>query len=214
MTLNELIDRLKQEDPNQYVKFGFLYPHCHTADYSQLALDPYISPFQQVKDLIEVAESALANDYEDYNGNRFTMTGDSKVILASSGHVGFPIEEMLPLMLSTPQKESPMIDEFSEENILKGVYSYSELVNKGRKKSSMNSDTEKKLEEYQIAGYRLAMRLLQSDSELDDIESEAVSLFLTKDIICKVMKDRPIKQITTPNPSPPLWMPCDLMKDK
>lgn len=77
------------------------------------------------------------------------------------------------------------IDEFSEENIFRGVHSYSAFVDKGRtKQHSVSND----LEKYQIAGCWLAMRLLQSDLVLDETERDAVALFLTKENILRVME--------------------------
>lgn len=86
MTLKELIDRLKQADPEHICAVGFWSPHSYRGDYSQLAFGPKRNA--RVSDMLACAREALGATYTGWKGGEFTMGEDTEVYLAEHGKCG------------------------------------------------------------------------------------------------------------------------------
>ena len=66
MTLRDLINWLKNQDPDLIVKDGFSTPHSDRGSYEELAFTP--EQQARIGDMLEHAESALGNTFEGWKG--------------------------------------------------------------------------------------------------------------------------------------------------
>lgn len=71
LTLGELIDRLKAEDPGKRIKVGFRNPHSYRGYYEQLAFE--IARNVTVGEMLAAAESALGAVYQGWKGGDYDM---------------------------------------------------------------------------------------------------------------------------------------------
>jgi len=93
MFLEELIDRLKKEDPNTRVPVGFHNPHSYRGDYFQVAFEPVENV--TIGEMLECAKEALGTTYTGYKGGNFTMHGCTHCYLANRGRTGEEIGNIL-----------------------------------------------------------------------------------------------------------------------
>lgn len=89
MTLGELIEWLKQQDPNLIVLDGFGSPHCDRGSYDELAFEPVDKT--TIGDMLEYARSAVGETFCGWKGGDFTMDEHTSVYI---GHYGICGEEI------------------------------------------------------------------------------------------------------------------------
>ena len=90
MTLGQLIERLKDENPKKILRLGFRNPHSYRGYYDQLAFEP--KQLIMVEDMLKDAQSALGKTFEGYKGGEFKMSEHTDVWLAEYGNTS---DEML-----------------------------------------------------------------------------------------------------------------------
>lgn len=83
MTLNRLIELLKQADPQHTCKKGFRNPHSYRGYYERLAFEPASNV--QVHEMLYLAEDALGDTFSGYKGGEYFMHGDVEVHIAFYG---------------------------------------------------------------------------------------------------------------------------------
>lgn len=93
MTLGELIERLKKENPDNIVKLGFHSPHSYRGYYDELAFETKRDV--RVGDMLAAAESSLGKEFTGYKGGEYTMGPHTDVHLAEYGNTGEPLGELL-----------------------------------------------------------------------------------------------------------------------
>jgi DNA repair photolyase len=93
MTLGELIDRLRKEDPNKIILAGFHDPHSYRGSYYDLAFEP--TERIHVSDMLQAAESAIGETYEGYKGGSYHMSSNTDVYLAYYGSTGDELSNRL-----------------------------------------------------------------------------------------------------------------------
>jgi hypothetical protein len=93
MTLGELIEALKQEDPARVIKLGFNEPHSYRGYYERLAFEPRENV--SVGSMLEAARAALGSTYEGYKGGDYTMDEYTDCYLAHYGSCGDEISGLL-----------------------------------------------------------------------------------------------------------------------
>lgn len=89
MRLCEVIDRLKQTDPDTVVANGLCAPHSHRGHYVELAFE--LEPNVTVGSMLCAAESAMGGTFEGYKGGDYAMHGGSEVYMAVHGCAGAPL---------------------------------------------------------------------------------------------------------------------------
>ena len=103
MTLGDLIERLKQEDPNRILPLGFTTPHSYRGNYYDLAFEPQAGV--TVGAMLRAATFADGETFVGYKGGDFTMSEASDVHLAKRGCSGEELGPMfLELLLGYPEK--------------------------------------------------------------------------------------------------------------
>lgn len=95
MSLQDLIDALREADPDAVLRRGFRHPHSYRGHYERLAFEP--AGNVPVREMLRDAESALGQTFEGYKGGDFKMGPYTSVYLAEYGCCG---EELGPLLLS------------------------------------------------------------------------------------------------------------------
>lgn len=83
MSLEELIDRLSEEDPDKIIVNGFGSPHSYRGFYDQLAFSP--ENYVTVGSMLKHAKSAVGKTFEGYKGGHYTMTLLTPVFIADYG---------------------------------------------------------------------------------------------------------------------------------
>lgn len=83
MTLIEIVERLKKEDPNRAVPLGWDEAMSWRGDYYQLAVNPAKSV--TVGAMIKVLEDAVGETFEGYKGGEFVMGKYTDVYLDQYG---------------------------------------------------------------------------------------------------------------------------------
>ena len=83
MTLNRLIELLKQADPQHTCKKGFRNPHSYRGYYERLAFEP--ANDVPVHEMLTYAEEALGSTYVGYKGGDYLMHGDVQIHIAFYG---------------------------------------------------------------------------------------------------------------------------------
>lgn len=84
MKLGELIRILEKQPLSKKVKFGFGKAASYRGYYEQVAFQPKRDV--DVHFMLMHAKIALGNTFNGYKGGRFTMTEDTIVNIANSGH--------------------------------------------------------------------------------------------------------------------------------
>ena len=93
MNLGELIEQLKQYNPNTKVKLGFGNPHSYRGYYHDLAFEPV--EYTTIGEMLKHAESALGKIFEGYKGGAYLMDKWTDVWFAHYGMCGGRIEHTL-----------------------------------------------------------------------------------------------------------------------
>ncbi|KKL22006.1 hypothetical protein LCGC14_2439710 [marine sediment metagenome] len=93
MYLEELIERLEQEDPDLILPLGFSYPHSYRGFYEQLAFQPVKYIF--VCTMLESARNAIGQVFTGYKGGEYKMNEYSDVWLSEYGSTGETIGPIL-----------------------------------------------------------------------------------------------------------------------
>lgn len=93
MTLQDLIDRLEQEDPETVVPIGFHNPHSYRGIYRELAFEPKKNV--TVGEMLDAAREAKGSSYTGYKGGAYEMSGYTPVHLAKRGFTGETIGPVL-----------------------------------------------------------------------------------------------------------------------
>jgi hypothetical protein len=83
MTLAELIKVLESRDPNQFVRYGFCYPHSYRGYYHDLAFIP--TKDTTVGQMLKEAREAVGSTYGGWKGDEFTMGEHSTCWLSNVG---------------------------------------------------------------------------------------------------------------------------------
>ena len=86
MRLGELIDWLKAQDQELYVKDGFGSPHSDRGDYSELAFTP--KPEAKIGDMLAHAKSAVGNTFTGWKGGEYKMDTYVSVYIGEYGECG------------------------------------------------------------------------------------------------------------------------------
>ena len=98
MTLGELIEALKAEDPELVVPSGFSGPHSYRGFYHDLAFEPVRGA--TVGSMLACAKRALGTTYTGWKGGDFEMGEHTEVWLAEWGDCGETIgPTLLRLMI-------------------------------------------------------------------------------------------------------------------
>lgn len=93
MNLGELIDQLKQYNPDTEVRLGFGHPHSYRGNHAELAFEPVENT--TIGEMLYVAEFALSETFNGYKGGKFQMNKWTDVWLAAYGCVGESIGPVL-----------------------------------------------------------------------------------------------------------------------
>ena len=93
MNLGELIDQLKQYNPDTEVRLGFGHPHSYRGNHAELAFEPVENT--TIGEMLEHAESAPGETFEGYKGGTYLMDHWTDVWLAAYGCVGESIGPVL-----------------------------------------------------------------------------------------------------------------------
>lgn len=83
MSLRDIIEILKKEDPTKVVKHGFDSPHSYRGYYEDLAFEP--AENVTVASMLELAEGCIGRVFEGYKGGEYTMGEHSTVWLSQYG---------------------------------------------------------------------------------------------------------------------------------
>jgi len=171
MNLNQLINRLRQEDPNRQVPIGFCSPHSHRGDYSELAFDVELDT--DVRGLLSAAEYAVDQDFEGYKGGSYRMTLETECYLTSD-------QSMSGIKIDTALLDQLLfVNPISDDCVIVHKDYISRLLEKQNDNSTPTDEEQ--------AGYVLAMRLLQSDLVLDDLEMGAIAQFTQPEVMRRVL---------------------------
>ena len=87
MTLGELIEALKEKDPDLVINRGFGSPHSYRGYYDCLSFEPDLGR-TSVRDLLSIVESSLGKTFEGWKGGKYTMHEYTDVYLAHWGSTG------------------------------------------------------------------------------------------------------------------------------
>lgn len=84
LTLGELIEALKKQEPDKWVRFDFCYfrpsgLHSYRGYYEQLAIDYTEGLHKTVLDLLNMLQAAVGADFYGYKGGNYRMTEDTPV---------------------------------------------------------------------------------------------------------------------------------------
>lgn len=71
LTLGEVIERLKRENPSRLLPVGFAAPHSYRGDYSDLAFE--LRHNITVGEMLAAAESAVGATFEGWKGGDYEM---------------------------------------------------------------------------------------------------------------------------------------------
>jgi len=93
MTLQDLIDRLEEEDPHHGVSIGFSNPHSYRGYYNELAFEPREDI--TVEDMLRSAREAKGSTYTGWKGGEFEMGEHTPVWIAERGCLGETIGPIL-----------------------------------------------------------------------------------------------------------------------
>jgi len=174
MNLNQLINRLRQEDPNRQVPIGFCSPHSHRGDYSELAFDVELDT--DVRGLLSAAEYAVDQDFEGYKGGSYRMTLETECYLTSD-------QSMSGIKIDTALLDQLLfVNPISDDCVIVHKDYISRLIERDEKHDNSTSTNNEQ------AGYVLAMRLLQSDLDLDDLEMGAIAQFTQPEVMRRVLR--------------------------
>jgi len=88
VTIDALLEALKELPQNAFVTRGFANPHSYRGYYEELGVEPAESTIQH---MVDVLEDALGTVYEGYKGGDFLMSGHTGVHFATYGNTGHPI---------------------------------------------------------------------------------------------------------------------------
>lgn len=94
MNLGELIEQLKQYNPDTEVKLGFGSPHSYRGCHWDLAFEPV--EHTTVGEMLKAAEFALGENFEGYKGGVYKMSEWTHVWIAQYGCSG---ESIGPILL-------------------------------------------------------------------------------------------------------------------
>lgn len=83
MILADLIERLKQADPDHVPAIGFNNPHSYRGYYDELAFEP--AKGVTVREMLACAEGCLGHVFTGYKGGEYRMGPYTEVHLAKWG---------------------------------------------------------------------------------------------------------------------------------
>lgn len=86
MRLEQLIDYLKEKNPEKRLVMGLGKPDSYRGYYDQLAFP--LKPNVTVGEMLEWAQEAVGKTYQGYKGGDFTMDKDTYVHVAAWGDCG------------------------------------------------------------------------------------------------------------------------------
>ena len=113
MTLDQLIERLREYPLDTYVPNGFAEPHSYRGYYEQLAFTPLQDT--TTGEMLEHAESAMGKEFEGYKGGEFLMTGDTPVHIARWGSSNEDDDSMVAMFYALDNRR---VAELETENAL------------------------------------------------------------------------------------------------
>lgn len=176
MNLGKLISRLQSEDPNREVPIGFCNPHSHRGDYSELAFTVDLG--SSIGSLLSAAVYAIDRDFEGYKGGTYRMTLETECYLTESeSRSGIEIDEALLNRILAHD-----LQVFNDANEIDCVCKDCKPV------KTITTQEEYEVTDDEQAGYVLAMRLLQSDLDLDDVEMGAIAQFTQPEVMRRVLR--------------------------
>lgn len=100
MKLGELIEELKNHNPNTIVKLGFDSPHSYRGFYEHLGFE--LRKNVSIGVLLQVCQEALGSVYQGYKGGEYRSHVYTEVYLAKYSETG---EELGKLLLSYMLKD-------------------------------------------------------------------------------------------------------------
>ena len=182
MNLGQLIERLKREDPNREIPIGFCNPHSHRGDYSQLAFEVELEV--TIRSLLSAAEHAVNRDFEGYKGGSYRMTLETECYLTSDQSMsGIKIDTaLLDRLLLNPSSDWRACYTCGDSGRGEPTLEYPD----GEDCPDCAHPME--MEDFERSGYILAMRLLQSDLDLDDVEMGAIAQFTQPEVMRRVLR--------------------------
>lgn len=190
MTLRELIERLKKEDPTRRIPIGFCNPHSYRGCYSDLAFEVEFNI--DIGSLLGSAEYAVNEEFDGCNGGKFTMIGITDCYLVADNYsIGIEIDEaLLNRLLLNQDSECPICSTCGDSGRGKPTLSSPDGEDCPDCVQKEPYQLHRVNEEYERCGYILAMRLLQSDIDLDDAELCAIVQFTRPEVMRRVLKAR------------------------
>lgn len=103
MTLGELIAALEAE-PDHIASEAVINPHSYRGYYDELAFET--QPFGTVREMLDIARSAVGETYTGWKGGEYTMDEYTPVHLATIGDCGEPLTiRALRWMLREPMSQ-------------------------------------------------------------------------------------------------------------
>jgi len=103
LTLGQLIEILKKEDPSVVVRNGFHYPHSYRGYYDELAFEPCGKI--TIDEMLSAARSALGGVFNGYKGEEYTMFEHTPVWLANRGETGESLGRVLLQYILSDREE-------------------------------------------------------------------------------------------------------------
>ena len=86
MTLGEIINKLKEYDPETQLNLGFTEPHSYRGYYEQLAFEPCKNT--TIGRMLECCKKAKSGIFEGYKGGEYTYDDDTECNMAWYGCSG------------------------------------------------------------------------------------------------------------------------------
>lgn len=105
MTLGELIDFLKRQDPKRVASIGIHDPYSYRGYYTDLAFE--VAFTEPVGEMLKVASKALGATFPGYKGGNYRMDRDTDCWLVTEGR-GDAVrltEELLEYLFNAPVGE-------------------------------------------------------------------------------------------------------------
>ena len=103
VTLGELIEKLRQADPEALI--GLHNPHSYRGYYTDLALEPTKAPIK-VWQLLNQLTDVLDTELTGYKGGEFLMTYDTPLWVAHYGDTGPAMVDFDPATVTFSLKET------------------------------------------------------------------------------------------------------------
>lgn len=188
MNLGQLINRLQQEDPNRIIPIGFCNPHSYRGCYSELAFEIELNT--NIRSLLSSAEYAVDEDFEGYKGGIFRMTtGTDCYLVVDHSCSGIEIDTaLLDRLLLNQNSDGRVCSTCGDSG--RGKPTLSEPDGEDCHDCVKKQPPRLRLENEacETHGYILAMRLLRSDLDLDNLEMSAITQFTQPEVIRRVLR--------------------------